>query len=73
MFFFLLTIFQIVNCLHEWTLGHLVKTPFTGDWYKSIYKAIICLIDKIEEHNYHGDKLKELLKGVAKGLQTMEG
>jgi hypothetical protein len=27
---------------------------------------MICLIEKIEENDYHGDKLQALLKGVAK-------
>lgn len=57
---------QIVNCLHEWSLGHLTKTAFIGNRYESVYEAMICLIEKIEENDYHGDKLQALLKGVAK-------
>ena len=44
----------------------MVKTVFIGDRYESIYDAMISLIDKIEDNDYHGHKLKALLKGVAK-------
>ena len=62
---FLLTMFQIVNCLNEWELGYEVRTPFTGDRYESVHKAMVSLIGELEKHDYHGAKLENLLKKVA--------
>ena len=62
---FLLTMFQIINCLNEWELGYQVMIPFTGDRYDSVHKAMVSLIDELEQHDYHGAKLKRLLKKIA--------
>jgi hypothetical protein len=58
---------QIVNCLHEWELGYEVKIPFSGDRYESVHQAFINLIDRTESHEYHGVKLRALLKKIADG------
>jgi hypothetical protein len=64
-YFFAHEVFQIVNCLHEWHLGYEVKAPFTGARYQSVHEAMICLMGKLEQHDYHGPKLTKLLEGIA--------
>jgi hypothetical protein len=56
---------QIVNCLNEWELGYEVKIAFSGDRYESVHQAFMDLIDELESNEYHGAKLRALLKRIA--------
>lgn len=42
-----------------------MKIPFTGDRYESVHHAFLDLINELELHEYHGAKLKVLLKRFA--------
>ena len=70
--FYILTTFQIINCLHEYELGTEVTTPFTGDRYESIYQAMVGLIEELEKHAYHGAKLEKLLEKIATDGQCVK-
>jgi hypothetical protein len=61
----LIALQQIVNCFNEWELGYEVKTAFTGERYESVHQAFIGLIGELEADEYHGTKLKVLLKNIA--------
>jgi hypothetical protein len=49
-----------------------VKIPFTGDRYESVHQAMLSLIDDVEHHEYHGKKLKTLLKKIATEGRSVE-
>ena len=74
---FLLSIFfgsshwQILNCLNEFDSGYKTKILFTGDWYESVHAAMLSLIEQLQEHDYHGVKLKALLENIAMEEQSV--
>lgn len=45
--------------------------PFTGDRYESIHQIFIELMNDIEKDEYHGVKLKALLKKIADGQSVI--
>jgi hypothetical protein len=49
-----------------------VKIPFTGDRYESVHQAMLSLIDDVEHHEYHGKKLKTLLKKIPTEGRSVE-
>lgn len=59
------SLLQIVNCLEEWQTGTLVKIPFSGDRYETVYKDMVSLIKTIEDNPYHGRKLRSQLSAIA--------
>lgn len=64
-FFFRSSHRQILNCLNEHEGGYEVKIPFTGDRYESVHAAMLSLINQLQTHNYHGEKLVALLEKIA--------
>jgi hypothetical protein len=58
--------------LNEWEHGYEITTAFTGDRYESVYEAMLSLIDKLEEDDYHGAKLEVLLKNIALDGRSVE-
>ncbi|KAF8811157.1 hypothetical protein BYT27DRAFT_7208610 [Phlegmacium glaucopus] len=57
----------IVNCLEEWETGVFRATPFTGARYEAVYEAMMELIAHVKKDDYHGRKLRRLLKHIASG------
>ena len=68
-YYFYLQHFKIVNCLHEWRFGHESVVPFTGEQYDSVHRAMMTLIDMLEDHEYHGPKFRRLLRKIASDAQ----
>ncbi|KAH9174835.1 hypothetical protein EDB89DRAFT_1904387 [Lactarius sanguifluus] len=56
----------ISNCLSEWESGIQVQTSFTGRIYEAVYIAMWDLINETMRNDYHGRKLRVLLKQIAK-------
>ncbi|KAH9027647.1 hypothetical protein EDB84DRAFT_1439814 [Lactarius hengduanensis] len=55
----------VVNCLHEWESGSYVLINFAGATYESVYNLMATLIDRTLKDDYHGKKLRVLLKQIA--------
>jgi hypothetical protein len=51
--------------LEEWGSGLFNPIPFTGARYEVVHETMMELISKVEMDNYHGRKLRQLLKGIA--------
>lgn len=57
---------QLVHCLHEFRSGNHISSHFTGQDYSSMYEGFVEMIEETMDDPYHGQKLKRLLKQIAK-------
>jgi hypothetical protein len=54
-----------VNCLEEWENGSFRSLPFSGTRYEVVHATMMELISEVEKDDYHGRKLRRLLKHIA--------
>ena len=60
-----LLIFIDCKLFGGWESGSFHSLSFTGTRYEAVHEAMMELISKVEKDNYHGQKLRHLLKGIA--------
>lgn len=56
-----------MNCLREWEHGSMCPIPFTGAEYASVHARISDLFRDALQHEYHGKRVRSLLKEIAEG------
>lgn len=57
---------QIANCIDEYVSGTQTTLKFDGDSYAGVHEAVMILLARADEDEYHGPRLRQMLRDIVR-------